>query len=197
VAFPADIFQNSEIQTGDFIGAFTMDGICSGRLEVLNKQQNISLTAFANDPLTPGKDGFDVAEPFAFKVYRPKTDMVFELEIDFDLAMPNTGYFAAHGISAVSSLKLQPTGAIENTNISMEIYPNPSNGIFNVSINKSLVNPEIQITDSRGRLLKDIQYNLNAGNKSVSVDLSDLPIGVYFLRLMDEGYVGLEKIILH
>jgi len=196
VAFPADVFENSGIQARDVIGAFTMDGFCAGRQEVLDSNQNAALTIFANDALTSEKDGFDDAEPFAFKVYRPATDEVFDLEINYDLTMPNAGNFAAHGISAVSSLKFQSTGITEISNISMEVYPNPSKGNFSIRINKTLENPKIQITDFRGSLVKEIQTGVIKDSESLSLDLLGLPNGVYFLKLMDEGFVRMEKIII-
>jgi hypothetical protein len=197
VAFPAHVFENTVLQPGDVIGAFTMDGLCAGRLEIKNTKSNAALMLFGNDEFTPAKDGFDEDEPFAFKVYRPESDEIFEVGTDFDLTMPNTGYFTGHGISAISSLKLQSTGITEISNISMEVYPNPSKDIFNVRINKTLENPRIQISDFRGSLVKKMNLGRINNGESVEFDLSELPNGVYFLKLKDEGFVGMVKIIIN
>jgi hypothetical protein len=195
VAFPAFVFENSDIKFGDIIGAFTLDGICAGRQEIQNTQTNIALTIFGDDDLTTEIDGFESAEPFLFKIYRPEADEVFDLEVNYDLLLPNAGYFATHGISAVSSLKVQATGILENDRISMEVYPNPSQGIFNIHISKALENPTVQITDFRGSLIKEIQVGITKSGEILQINLNEFPNGVYFLRLMDEGFVGMEKII--
>lgn len=197
VAFPAKVFENSGIKPDDVIGAFTMDGNCAGRLEVQNSHENFALTIFGDDMLTPEKDGFDYAEPFLFKVYRPETDEVFDITVNFDPTLPQTGYFTDHGLSAVQSLKVQSTGILDFSTISMEVYPNPSRGIFNVRVNKTLENPELQINDFRGSLIKEIHSGIYKTGENLQFDLSDLPNGVYFLTVMDEGFVAQEKIIIH
>lgn len=195
VALPATIFENSGIQPGDVIGAFTMDGICAGFLEVENLRTNTALTVYGDDAFTTEKDGFENVEPFHFMIYRPQSDEVFDLEVEFDPTMPHTGYFAGHGISAVSSLKLQSAAITESSNISMEVYPNPSRGIFNIRINRTLENPRFQVTDFRGSLVKSIQLEKIQNGETLNIDLSDLQSGVYFLKLQDEGFVGMEKIV--
>jgi hypothetical protein len=79
----------------------------------------------------------------------------------------------------------------------MEVYPNPSKDIFNVRINKTLENPRIQISDFRGSLVKKMNLGRINNGESVEFDLSELPNGVYFLKLKDEGFVGMVKIIIN
>jgi hypothetical protein len=196
VAFPAVVLQNSGIQPGDLIGAFTMDGLCAGRQEIQNIKTNHALNIFGDDALTSVIDGFEKAEPFHFKVYRPEADEVFDLDVTYELTLPNVGYFAENGISAVSSLKLQATGLFQKAEISIQVYPNPSKGIIHVQINQTLENPEIQITDFRGGLVRVMNPGSINPEKSMQFDLSILPKGVYFLRLQDEGFVDQEKIII-
>jgi len=98
IAFPAEAFHNSGVLPGDVIGVFSFDGFCCGQAEIANLKSNFAITAFANDEITAGKDGLESGEPFQFKVYRPASDQQFEFEVNFDPALPNMGFFAAHGI---------------------------------------------------------------------------------------------------
>ena len=64
------------------------------------------------------------------------------------------------------------------------VYPNPSNGIYNIVCN---INLNAEITDVTGREIAKIK---NAKN----IDISNQACGVYFLKLSNEKG-GLEKII--
>ena len=191
IAFPAEAFLNSRVLPGDVVGVFSFDGLCCGQVEIANLKSNIAITAFANDELTAENDGFESGEPLQFKVYRPETDIEFELEVSFNPALPNMGFFSANGLSAVQSLKLQATGISENPDITFEVYPNPSHGIFNISLSRYPQNLKIQITDIRGSIIKEIQF----GKSDFQINLSGNPKGLYFLKLYDDGFVGMKKVV--
>jgi len=191
IAFPADAFLNSGILPGDVIGVFSFDGLCCGQAEITNLKSNMAITAFANDEITANKDGFENGESFLFKAYRPANDQEFALEITFDPTLPNVGFFSANGLSAVQSLKLQETGIAENPGISFEVYPNPSHGIFNVSLSRYPQNLQIQVTDIRGSIIKVLKF----GASDFQIDLSKNPKGIYFLKLYDEDFVGMKKVV--
>jgi len=193
IAFPVAAFQNSGILPGDVIGIFSFDGLCCGQAEITNLKSNMAITAFANDEITMDKDGFENGEPFRFKAYRPASDQQFDLEASFDPALPNMGFFAAHGLSALQSLKLQETGIAENPSITFEVYPNPSHGFFNISLSSYPQNLQIQITDIRGSIIKVLEF----GGSDFQIDLSGNPKGVYFLKLYDDGFVGMKKVVVN
>lgn len=52
IAFPAQVLVDGGLRPGDFIGAFTPQGYCAGRVEVTNLKANIAVMAFANDETT-------------------------------------------------------------------------------------------------------------------------------------------------
>jgi len=91
----------------------------------------------------------------------------------------------------VQNLKLQVTGISENSGITFEVYPNPSHGIFNVSLSRYPQNLQIQITDIRGSIIKEIQFV----EAYLQINLSGNPKGVYFLKLYDDGFVGMKKVV--
>ena len=80
----------------------------------------------------------------------------------------------------------------ENENVTISIYPNPSNGLVNIKSNGSI--RKIQVLNSLGQT---IYTQSNTGTKPViSLDLSDFS-GVYIIRMTDaNGQQMIRKIIL-
>lgn len=71
----------------------------------------------------------------------------------------------------------------------ISIYPNPSNGTINLSVNDNATATSIEITDLSGRLLKTMTY-------SHQRDLN-LKAGQYFIRLLEgDSILGVEKIVI-
>ena len=67
-----------------------------------------------------------------------------------------------------------------------DIYPNPAKDKFQVNFTLSLSSKAtLEIYDSRGVAVKVLTFNgiQNAGNEIRSVDISDLPCGVYNIKL--------------
>ncbi len=88
-------------------------------------------------------------------------------------------------------------GFSENQAIKFEVYPNPSNGIFNLSMSHHPENLQIIITDIRGSIIKEIEPGKQTGQAIYQINLSGTPRGVYFLKLYNEGFVGIKKVVLN
>ncbi|MEP6594442.1 MAG: T9SS type A sorting domain-containing protein [Ginsengibacter sp.] len=71
---------------------------------------------------------------------------------------------------------------LERNNIALQVFPNPARDILFVQAIGGNENAIIQIIDIGGRKLKEIKVGLN-GNTSLSVDISNLPTGIYNLVL--------------
>ncbi len=72
---------------------------------------------------------------------------------------------------------------------SLSIYPNPSTGIFNVTMNNPSLEFELQLTDVEGRIILT-DFHKNYGLFVKYYDLSDLAKGIYYLRIFsNEGNV--------
>ncbi|MCY1230701.1 hypothetical protein D9M72_431250 [compost metagenome] len=72
------------------------------------------------------------------------------------------------------------------------VYPNPSNGLVNISsdLNSSL--NSVSITDLNGRTVKAVELN---GDSSVQVNISDLSAGVYMMNINSDQGSTTKKII--
>ena len=107
----------------------------------------------------------------------------------------------ANGCELVDSVEVQQwTVGLEDelaAGISrMEVYPNPSNGIF--SLNIALVSPQkisVGIYDMKGKRVysRDWQKSLNHENK---IMLNDLSKGMYLLKVNTEAGTAVRRIVL-
>ena len=79
----------------------------------------------------------------------------------------------------------------EETEESMTIYPNPTNGMFSMDF-LNVEEKNIYIYDSMGKLI----YNkLNVTAHNISVDLSSQPKGIYFVNTISKNKKSSKKLI--
>jgi len=71
------------------------------------------------------------------------------------------------------------------------VYPNPSKGEVNIN---NIALERVTVYNTIGQLVKTIK--LNSGTTNNTIDLSDLPRGVYFVYLINEDAASAKKIIL-
>ena len=78
-----------------------------------------------------------------------------------------------------------------NTNIGLNIYPNPASDLVNVSFNTSTFR-NVYLYDIEGRMLN--QY-LNTSEKMLRFDSNELSSGIYILKVEQEGNIENFKLI--
>ncbi len=84
-----------------------------------------------------------------------------------------------------------PTNIIEVIQEENEIivYPNPANNILNINCEKEI--ETIKIYNQTGQLVLQTKAN----TQKQSIDISDLPVGSYFIRIVGKNNVWAEKFI--
>lgn len=81
-------------------------------------------------------------------------------------------------------------GITETTNIQFNIYPNPTNGSFNVSTSE--INGRIEVYNSIGCLI----HKQEIENTYHTIDLKDQANGLYFVKVIGEsGVVAMKKLV--
>jgi len=175
----------SNFQPSDMIGVFTPDGLCAGLQQV--SSSTLGVVAFANDNLTAGKDGFDQGEPLVFRLFRPETGELFDLEVTYD-AKFNTGQFATDGMSVVKTVKLSATKIGSQHQAAISIFPNPTKGSFTISGLTGTFN--LQVFNATVLKIKDTAIELPG-----QVDLSGYANGIYFLRIANGERSWLERVV--
>jgi hypothetical protein len=75
-------------------------------------------------------------------------------------------------------------GDIENENLQVSIYPNPTNDFLNVSFQTiSSENIELEIYDISGRLILNEKQRVGGGRNVITKDITGLSEAVYFVNL--------------
>lgn len=80
----------------------------------------------------------------------------------------------------------------ENTNSEFKIFPNPANNTVNIEIsNNEKENFYIEIINITGKIIKT--ENIQSNNKTISIDISDIPAGIYICKLLGSNKTSLQK----
>jgi hypothetical protein len=75
-------------------------------------------------------------------------------------------------------------------NQDIKIMPNPNTGIFNLEFNSATGEQHsLQVLDLLGQIVYSSDIMTNVGFNDLNLDLSSLPIGVYYLQLLNKGLV--------
>lgn len=74
----------------------------------------------------------------------------------------------------------------------IEIYPNPNNGLFSVKINSIDNFDYLEIVNAQGA---EINKQKNNGSKEIKIDLSRYPSGLYFIKSYFKGIAIISKLI--
>ena len=69
-----------------------------------------------------------------------------------------------------------------------DLYPNPTSGNFNLEFQlPSTLTSSWQILNTNGQVLKQGSIKLNSGNHTLALDISELPKGLYLLKIDDKS----------
>jgi hypothetical protein len=190
IAVPAELAV--DFSEGDVIGLFTSDGQCAGFETIVHNNQNFAITAYADDPTTAGKDGFEVGEQFVVKIFKPESGLEYTLQAEFDPNLPQSGYFADNGISAMNSFNTTGVDDFGDNQINVSVYPNPSTDLFNIRFENQSGIVNWGVTDMHGSLIalgKDQENDF-------SINISTHPKGIYYLKISQGGLQRVKKLVL-
>ncbi len=110
---------------------------------------------------------------------------------------PSTTVTSEHSTFGTKTLTFAAVLGTENfsTLQDIAIYPNPSNGIFNISKNSMISIDKIRVFDINAKLLKEISTEITDQNHTI--DLTELQRGVYFMELSNATDQTVKKIIIN
>ncbi len=187
VVFNADA--SVSFAKGDMIGAFTNDGACAGL--TLCDGKAVSLALFADDITTLVNDGFVQGESLTFKLHRQSNDTEYNLVVSYSSQAPNyDGLFEANGLSVINNVTMYATGLGFQDLTSLTVYPNPSQGLFNVSVDNHSQDVNWVVTDAKGRYVMEGRLA-----DSHQIDLRTQPKGIYFIKFTGDNVLHIEKLV--
>src|SRR5581483_5439707 len=109
-------------------------------------------------------------------------------------------YIADQGNSRIRKItkpEIASVNEIDESQNAVSIYPNPSNGIFNLSIRKYQLGIEntIEIYNTLGERIYSTKFSTL--NSQLSIDISNRPSGLYLYRVLSKegNVVGEGKLI--
>jgi len=140
--------------------------------------------------LTNNKDGFDEMELMSYKVYRPSTGEIFDVEVEYNQQMPQTGYFTGEGLSAIKSITTINTGIGDTFANRLFIYPNPTNGKVTIGGINGI--DQILVMSSEGAVV--MRFTPKTEGNQV-FDLSALPAGFYQVQIRTSQGLVTRKIV--
>lgn len=77
-----------------------------------------------------------------------------------------------------------------------EISPNPSEGIFKVSLNFAYQgNLDLEVISIEGKTLKKLSVQKNTANTEFEIDLSELASGMYFLKIQNNEAQTIKRLM--
>jgi len=157
--------------------------------------------AFSDDNMTIQKDGFTDGETVTFKMYRPSTQEVFDLNIIYAENSPNADNFAVNGISVIEKAEFKSTSIGFNglvDKVVLSVFPNPATSVLNVSISSSSkINGRIMLVNANGQSVINRHFEHNESSTTQQLDVSGITKGVYYLKVVSDEFLKVEKILIN
>jgi hypothetical protein len=189
-----------QFEQGDLIGIFTQSDLCAGiaKVEVIDKA--FSLTAFGTDIFASDKTGFEYAEPVKFKIFKPTTGQEYPLNIQYSDGADES-LFTANGITLIKKAECLMTNVESQSGLVKDfhvyVFPNPTTGNINITLTSNATfDGKFEIINTSGQLIQKVNFKHTNNNTTQSVDLSNNPAGIYYLRIIGENILKTRKILL-
>ena len=181
-----------DLKSGDIIAAFNSEGICVGMTQYNGANENLALVVYGDDFTTEVADGMIEGELMHFVVYKPSTEKEIQVQPVWDAAMPNSNKYADNGLSAITDFKAGALAIDDSALGNIKIFPNPSTGVYNITGIEEQV--EMFVLNAQGQLL--MKESIDNTKGTIQLNLSSAARGIYYIKLVSETGVRIEKIIL-
>ena len=159
--------------------------------QLIVREKNIVEFAFPNIQLPDSSTNEPKSHGYVQFSIQPKAGLPINTKIEnsaaiyFDYNAPIITNFAT------TEVKLT-TGLASNKNLDFKLYPNPTNGTVRIEL-PYIGDGNWILSDISGRQIKT-NYFAN-GEKVMELNLSDLPLGTYFITIQLGGNVSTAKIV--
>jgi hypothetical protein len=174
------------LEPGDYIGVFYQAGNIAGLANYEKAGNNLLLVAYGDDFTTATKEGLSEGEAMTFSVNRAGTGQVYSVEATFDASL-NQGIYENGATSAITAFKLGALGIGNPASAAFNIYPNPTTGMLNITANGAY---NITLLNAAGQIVKEVNMQ-----NAVTIDLSQLEKGIYFMKAADGNSLVFRKIV--
>ena len=183
----------------------------SGSYRILNNSVWFTFVSPSSGLITINTSGFDNQ----IAVYKAPSyqSILMENNSDFTILAANDNRSATDKTALIKNLVLEPGKqywlqvdgdvgiygdiVIDLLSNSLEVFPNPSKGIFNMVVsNQEAGIASVAVSDLNGRKLFTKQYPVNLTSNKFDIDLSDFSRGIYLLNVQINGSTLSKKLVL-
>ncbi|PLX05793.1 MAG: hypothetical protein C0594_06800, partial [Marinilabiliales bacterium] len=126
------------------------------------------------------------------------TDQTFDLDTNnyalgsYEIAVTVIGPVCSNTDTILVTYDICQDVDLADMNSSIRIYPNPNRGLFTLEMNSS-ENTIVELHDITGKVISE--YTFNKGEISRNYNVSDLPKGVYYIRISNNEGTSVHKVI--
>jgi len=117
--------------------------------------------------------------------YSELNEALTTINENYDNGNQDQGHLTCQPVN-VDERNSESTAVANVTEMSANVYPNPNNGQFSISLNavtKGQVN--VKMVDMMGRVMMSNNYNVVKGNNTLNIDLGKVAAASYNLILTD------------
>jgi hypothetical protein len=113
----------------------------------------------------------------------------YDASINYNSSKSNTGNHLEAGNTGIQALELELN--------SLLIYPNPSEGLFNLSLdlNRNRENIRIRVMNTMGQLISDESCGMLTGKVNRQINLSGMSAGIYFVQVQSDNAIATRRVI--
>jgi parallel beta-helix repeat protein len=111
---------------------------------------------------------------------------------------PDPVYYDPDGtIADIGAFYFSTTGISDKTmNNNISVYPNPSDGIFNISIEGVNEKVQVKVFDIHGNNHRSFEMNGTRNLTTKQLDLKELAAGIYFISFSGKNFSDVRKIVI-
>ena len=80
-----------------------------------------------------------------------------------------------------------------STNLAFEVYPNPSNGLFNVTLSSAVSGGKLEVFEITGRSIRKFHFANDANN--LTIDITNMPASIYFIKVSSGQKTFTQKVL--
>ena len=118
----------------------------------------------------------------------------------------NPGWHTSYGISLLGARingevygelgNIQFNTSVETiNNANVTIYPNPATNQVTIQLEDYTAEAEVQLYNAAGQAVITQQHNFTSGN--LTMDVTTLPKGIYYVKIETEGQVATKKLVIN
>jgi hypothetical protein len=182
------------LDIGDEVAAFDGD-VLIGAMKV-NSQNTFDNELPVFNTINSGQ-GYKAGNPIILKVWDAATQSLIPFEYTYtdpyNEAYMEQVYPLEDGLYSVIKIS-KGIHNIENVKETISIFPNPSEGIFNISIEGVSGKVQIKVFDVHGNAYQFSEIE-GRGNITEKLDLKELAVGIYFISFSGKDFSQVKKIV--